>query len=271
MRACGVSLYRATAPLLMLGLLAGGFLLLVQERALARGKIQADRIDAEMRKLPPRGLNVSTRQWLGGRGGQIYHYSSFNPRTREIAQLTIFEVDPVSWRLVKQTFAPAVRHRNGAWQASAGWVQTFPEDGIPVRRPLPAGVLEGIEPPDYFGTETVQTGTMNMKQLRTYVADLQSSGADARGALVQLHQKIAFPAVTIVMTLIAIPFAVTTGRRGALYGIGLGIALSIAYWFILTIFGALGSAGMLPPALAAWAPNIFFAAGALYLLLTVRT
>jgi lipopolysaccharide export LptBFGC system permease protein LptF len=40
---------------------------------------------------------------------------------------------------------------------------------------------------------------------------------------------------------------------------------------MLTIFGAMGSAGVLPPVLAAWAPNIFFAAGAGYLLLTVRT
>jgi lipopolysaccharide export LptBFGC system permease protein LptF len=37
------------------------------------------------------------------------------------------------------------------------------------------------------------------------------------------------------------------------------------------VFGALGSGGVLPPALAAWAPNMLFTAGAAYMILTVRT
>jgi len=73
------------------------------------------------------------------------------------------------------------------------------------------------------------------------------------------------------MTLIAVPFAVTTGRRGAMYGIGIGIVLAISYWVTFSIFAALGTGGLLTPLLAAWAPNMLFGAGAVYLLLTVRT
>ncbi len=88
---------------------------------------------------------------------------------------------------------------------------------------------------------------------------------------VNLQNKLAFPLVTLVMTALAIPFAVTTGRRGALYGIGLAIILSVGYWLATTLFLAAGRAGMLPPALAAWATNILFLAVAGYLVLTVRT
>ena len=73
------------------------------------------------------------------------------------------------------------------------------------------------------------------------------------------------------MTLLAVPFAVSTGRRGALYGIGVGIVFAISYWLIMTVFFALGTGGVLPPLLAAWAPNILFGAAGLYLILTVRT
>ena len=73
------------------------------------------------------------------------------------------------------------------------------------------------------------------------------------------------------MTLIALPFAVTTGRRGAMYGIGIGIAVALSYWMIISIFAAIGSAGLLTPIISAWAPNILFGATAVYLLLTVRT
>ena len=271
MRACGISLYRAAAPLIVLGLLGSGVLFLVQEKMLARGRVQAEAISDQMRGRAPRGSNVLTRRWMAGRSGQLYHYASFDPRAAQLSRLSTFEIDTESWRIAKQTFSPRARFRDGVWMADAGWVQTFPADGPPARSPLPAGPLEGIEPPGYFGTEVNNATNMSLPELKRYVADLESSGADAAPARVEYHRKIAFPLVAVIMTLLAVPFAVTTGRRGALYGIGLGIALSIAYWFILTMFGAMGTAGVLPPMLAAWAPNLFFAAGAGYLLLTVRT
>ena len=89
--------------------------------------------------------------------------------------------------------------------------------------------------------------------------------------MVSLQRKISFPLVTVVMTLLAVPFAVTTGRRGALYGIGVGIVFAIVYWIALAVSGALGAGGVLTPALAAWTPNMLFGSAALYLLLTVRT
>ncbi|MEX2271311.1 MAG: LPS export ABC transporter permease LptG [Vicinamibacterales bacterium] len=271
MRACGISLYRAAAPLVLLGLLASAFLFVVQEKALARGRIRAEAIGDEIRGRPRQGLTLLTRRWQAGRGGQIYHYAGFNPRARELERLSIFEIDADAWRLTRQTYTPRARFRDGVWVADAGWVQTFPADGVAARTPRPAGPLPGIEAPDYFGAEITEADKMSLPQLRDHIADLDSSGASASEARVEYHGKMAFPLVAIVMTLIAVPFAVTTGRRGALYGIGLGIALSIAYWFILTIFGALGNAGILPPVLAAWAPNLLFAAGAGVLLLTVRT
>jgi lipopolysaccharide export LptBFGC system permease protein LptF len=73
------------------------------------------------------------------------------------------------------------------------------------------------------------------------------------------------------MTLIAVPFAVTAGRRGAMYGIGVGIVIAITYWVAFSVFAALGTGGVVAPMLAAWAPNLLFGAGAAYLLLTVRT
>ena len=86
-----------------------------------------------------------------------------------------------------------------------------------------------------------------------------------------MRTNLAFPFAAIIMTLLAVPFAVTTGRSGAIYGIGVGLVLAIVYRTALSLFGALGSGGWVDPTLAAWAPNILFAAAAVYMLLTVRT
>ena len=128
-----------------------------------------------------------------------------------------------------------------------------------------------IEPPDYFKNESPDAEQMTYGQLKAYVARLSASGADVVPHMVALQRKIAFPFVTVIMTLLAIPFAVTTGRRGALDGIGVGIVLAIVYWTTFILFTAIGSGGLLPPTLAAWASNILFGAAAAYMILTVRT
>ena len=103
------------------------------------------------------------------------------------------------------------------------------------------------------------------------VTQLRASGFNAVPDMVALQRKVSFPLVTLVMTLLGVPFAVTTGRRGALYGVGVGIVLAIVYWTTLSVFAAMGAGGLVAPTLAAWAPNILFGAAAAYMVLTVRT
>ena len=89
-----------------------------------------------------------------------------------------------------------------------------------------------------------------------YIASLESRGFDVAKLRVQLHRKLAFPMVGLVMTLLAVPFSFIVARRGALYGIGIAIVIAIVYWAVLGIFEALGNNALLHPALAAWAPNL---------------
>ena len=112
---------------------------------------------------------------------------------------------------------------------------------------------------------------MSYAQLGEYAERLGRSGVDVVAHQVALARKVAFPFVAVVMTLIGVPFAVTIGRSGAMAGIGVAIALAIVYWTTIVIFGAFGTGGALAPQIAAWAPNLLFAAAAVYLLLTVRT
>ena len=112
---------------------------------------------------------------------------------------------------------------------------------------------------------------MRFGELRSYIASLESRGFDVVKLRVQLHRKLAFPMVGLVMTLLAVPFSFVVARRGALYGIGIAIVIAIVYWAVLGIFSALGDNALLPPSLAAWAPNLIFGATGLYLMLTLET
>jgi lipopolysaccharide export LptBFGC system permease protein LptF len=77
--------------------------------------------------------------------------------------------------------------------------------------------------------------------------------------------------VTLVMAILAVPFALSMGRRGSLAGIGTAIGLAIAYWVVEGVFAAMGNVNTLPPMLAAWSPDLLFGMAGAYMLLRTPT
>jgi LPS export ABC transporter permease LptF/LPS export ABC transporter permease LptG len=279
MRACGISLYRTALPMVAFALAGSVMLFGMEERVLATANQRADRLNHLIRTGQPQTFGVLNRKWIVGNDGQVYHYQYYDPRKRELNSLSVFEFDPQTHALKSRMFVNKAtydpdREPQGEvpkWALDRGWKREF--DSATQANTFKAFDHVGarFEAADYFVTEAREPELMNFGQLRRYITELKASGYNVLEHEVGLHRKIAFPFVTLVMTLIAVPFAVTTGRRGAMYGIGVGIVLALVYWTMISIFAAFGQGGLIDPALAAWAPNLIFGAAAVYLLLTVRT
>jgi LPS export ABC transporter permease LptG/LPS export ABC transporter permease LptF len=277
MKACGISLYRLALPMFTMGLVAGGALVLLQETILGPSTQKAKELHQIIRGLNPQTLNLLVNRWLVGSRGQIYHYQTLDPVTRTLNGLEIYEFTPGMERITRrslfQTATFAAGEQADVWQVKHGWTREFDATGeLKLGSATPIGEEQRtLERADYFGTEERNPDYMGFRDLRTYTERLRAGGFDVTEQDVALWRKAAFPFVPLIMTLLAVPFAATIGRSGAMGGIGVGIALAISYWTVISIFAALGTGGALPPMLAAWAPNLIFGAGALYLLLKART
>ena len=112
---------------------------------------------------------------------------------------------------------------------------------------------------------------MTLSELRRAIADLSHSGFDVLDLRIALQSKIAFPLTCMVMVMVGLPFSFSVGKRGALYGVAIGIAIGLDYWGLTGLFEQMGRYEILPPMLSAWGPNLLFGAGGLYLFLTSRT
>ena len=278
MKACGISLYRVALPMLVGSMLTGGLLFLMEQTVLGPSNRRAESIRHVMRGGSPQTFDVLNRRWIVGSRGQIYHYSFYDPRAQQLNALSIYEFGPNMQTLAARRYAERASFVGGegdlavdAWHAEQGWVREFDEDGA--TRDF-AAFQESeltIEPAEYFQTQRPDPAFMSYTQLREYVQTLRESGFDVMAQEVALERKISFPFITLIMTLLAVPFAVSMGRGGAMYGVGAGIVLAISYWVAFSVFAAMGAGGLLTPVLAAWAPNLLFGAGAVYLVLTVRT
>ncbi|HMF43746.1 MAG TPA: LptF/LptG family permease [Polyangia bacterium] len=269
MKACGISLYRVAAPLLVLALAWSGVLYGLEQQVMAKANQRAEALDATIRGRSPRTSNPLLRRWVVARDGAIYHYDAFDAVGKSLLNLTVYRPQKDAWALESQLFSRHVRYENGAWVGVKGWEQNYTvrKGGYEVfpQRPV------ALEPPDYFETAAPLAEMMTVPQLRRYIEELSASGFNVVPLTIDLQKKLAFPFVTVVMTLLAIPFGMTTGKRGTLYGIGIGIVLALSYWIVMGAFGAIGKAGVLAPVMAGWAPNILAAGSAAYLLLTART
>ncbi len=153
-----------------------------------------------------------------------------------------------------------------------GWERTFSDDEISNYRTFVVGDFPEIrEHPQYFKKEEKLADEMSFNELLAYIHDLRQGGFDTMRLRVQLNRKLAYPLITLVMAMLAVPFALSMGRRGSLAGIAVAIGVAIAYFMVDGTFEAMGNVNMLPAVLAAWSPDLVFALAGGYLLLRSST
>jgi lipopolysaccharide export LptBFGC system permease protein LptF len=73
------------------------------------------------------------------------------------------------------------------------------------------------------------------------------------------------------MAVLAVPFSLSSGRKGTVTGIAVALSVGILYFVAAGLFEAMGNASQLPAAMAAWAPDVIFALLGGYLMLKVPT
>ncbi len=272
MKACGVSLYRTILPVVMMALAVSFVSFYLQENILPSTNRKAEEIWNVVEDRPPSHISRVDRRWvIGKQRDRIFHYRQIDTIASVFHQLTIYDIDPLSWTLSRRVFAEKASLREGEMTLSNAWSRDF-ESGVPVNFEQKEQLILPIaEDMSYFLKESKEPTQMDFNELRAYIQRSEEQGFETMRFKVDLHSKLAFPLVSLIMVLIGIPFAFSMGKRGALVGIGLAMIIVVVYWVALSVFRSMGYAGFLTPLLAAWGPNLLFGLIGVYLLFTVRT
>lgn len=273
-KACGVSVYRLLWPVLLAAGCLCGLQFVLGATWLPAFNQRQDALHDRIKGQPAQTYHHAGRQWVFGRGHDIYYFSFYDPQERALDGVTVFQLDAAHFRLARRIFARQARWDADArtWVFTQGWSRSFDAQGqTSFERFLVANFPGLSETPSYFATDTRQGTQMSYTELRRYVAALRASGYNVSRLSITLAQKIAYPLTTVIMALLAFPFALSVGRKGTVAGISVGIAVAIAYWTTSSLLQALGNLNQLPPAVAAWTPDAMFLGLGVYLLLRVPT
>ena len=279
-KATGISLYRLIIPIVTMAAVLAVVLFLFDQYYLPQANRKQEALRNQIKGRPTQTYLHPEQKWmfgqkpLPGEPGRIFYYEFFDPDRNEFANLSVFEFDPGTFQLTRRIFAKRVvwSRDSAGWVFENGWVRDVEGANVrDYRTFLETSFPEIRATPDYFKKEDLQSQEMNFGQLDHYIHDLQQSGFDTKRLSVALWHKLSYPLIAVVMAVLAIPFALSMGRRGSITGVAVAIAVALAYSVIDGLFGAMGNVNYLPASLAAWSADVLFGLVGGYLLLRTPT
>ncbi|HKB99511.1 MAG TPA: LPS export ABC transporter permease LptF [Terriglobales bacterium] len=273
-KATGISLYRLVVPVLIVSTLVAGVLFLSDQIYLPYTNKRQDALRNRIKGKPAQTYLRPDRKWIFGQHSDIYYYQFFDPEQNVFGGVSVFQFDPHTFQITHRITADRAHWSEamGRWVYEQGWERSLSGSAIETYRKFDVATYpELAEAPSYFKKEIKQSSEMSYEELRRYIRDLEQSGFDVVRLRVQLQKKIAYPLITLVMATLAIPFALSAGKRSAVAGVATAIGIGVVYWTASGLFEAMGNLSQLPPAVAAWSPDLVFGFIGGYLILRLPT
>ena len=279
MKASGISLYRIVIPVLVITCVLAASLFIFDELYLPQANKRQEALRNVIKGRPAQTMAKPGQNWIfgqqqPGKPGHIFYYEYFDADQESFGNITIFEFNPETFSISRRIFATSAHWEPQLheWVFEHGWERTFNGEAISNYRTFDINSFPGItEPPSYFTREVRLSSEMTFQELSRYIRDLRQRGFDTMRLRVQLNVKLSYPLITLIMAVLAVPFALTMGKRGSLAGIAVAIGVAIAYTVVSRTFEAMGNVNLLPAFLAAWSPDVIFALAGGYLLLKSST
>ena len=161
-KACGVSMYRLTVPILAGGLLLSGGLFAFDHYWVPDADRIQDAIRSEIKGRPAQTYLDPSRTWFYGLEDRIYNYKYFDQKANVMLGVNVFEIDPETFRLKKHIAAERARWEPAlnAWVFQNGWSRDLKGYESAAVFDFAGGVEvfpELKETPDYFVKEALQS------------------------------------------------------------------------------------------------------------------
>jgi lipopolysaccharide export system permease protein len=257
MRSSGLSVQRICLPLLILSLVicCGTFFWnegLVPIFAHRAGIIYK----TEIKNKQQQSLFGTRDIWIRG-DSSFVNVDNFDTKTRALEGVIIFLLNR-DFSLRGLLEIPYARWTGKEWEAKEGTEWRFLPDGKLTSTQVTTSAPVA-ETPDDLKLLARDAEEFTYFDLQKQIADMKSKGIDTRTYEVDLQTKLAIPLISILMVLIAIPFALKKHISGGVaLSFGVAMVIGFSYWVLSAFCISLGHSGALVPWIAAWLPNAIF-------------
>lgn len=274
MRSAGMATGTALAMLLKVGMvfvlmtfLFGEFVAPASSRYAESMKLSA--IGANQKKEFRTGLWTKDLVRENGLSGEVIGSRFLNVKEitpeRKLKGVRVYEFDKRFQLSREVTAARAEYAGNNVWRLSEVTETTFPktlsaEDIAKVRSQyFPSREVVSEVTPDILAVLFADPDRMSAYDLAAFTRHLAENKQDSERYEIAFWKKMIYPFVTLVMMMLALPFAYLHVRSG---GVSLkifsGIMIGMVFYLINSLFSHLGLLNTWPPVMTAMVPSILF-------------
>ena len=271
-KSSGISLYRISLPLLLIGFLLSIASFFFDDAIVipaTRKRVEIEQNQMKRRRKVRK--TVYTNIMFQDSPTRNVVISRFDTRRNIGTTVTIQQIqDNV---LLERIDARKIEWRpeKNAWLLRDFKIRDFSKNGTErVSDTIKDSLLAlNLRPEDITKT-SLDPETMRYRELAEFIRRLQESGNDPRKWEVNLHYKIAFSFTNFIVILFGLPLAAVKERKGISFGAGMSLLVIFIYYGFIKFGQVMGYKGILSPLLSVWIGNIVFLLCGAYLLYKIR-
>ena len=123
LKACGVSIYRAAASVLVMTLALSAFIFVLQEYFLPYANQRQDNLRNTIKGRPIQTYYQAGRRWIFGEGNRLYRYNHFDSERSVFAEISIYSLDINNGRFMEHVYAQKAEWDGASqeWILANGW------------------------------------------------------------------------------------------------------------------------------------------------------
>lgn len=218
---------------------------------------------------------------MRGKDGSVVRVGLYLPEREIYQSVTIFRFSPDG--LDERIDAQTAQWQNDGWMLNKVRSTSIASGKI---SDAPKLFYTGIESPRIFQGEVWKVEEMSLTELLGYRKRLQEAGFRNIKLTVDISSRLAYPLINLFMLLLGISLSVggdqqllqrcyqlrifqNTHAHSGVVSAGIGLMISLFYWFGYSFCLSLGYAGTLPPTITPWIVPTLFSGISAYLFLNI--
>ncbi|MFC1568552.1 LptF/LptG family permease [Candidatus Margulisiibacteriota bacterium] len=255
LRTSGISLFRISAPILVIGILVSLAAFINSERIVPHANQVANNIIRQIiykKPLPEVKQNV----FFKDAHDRHYYARRVNMQTKTMENIMVYEV--TNEKFPRVILAESATFAGRVWDLKNGTIHKYDREGYlnyeAAFADMKLNVSEDVL--TFSGPKT--PAEMDSNELKAQIGILDKGGVNTHALKTELLTKYSLPLTCFVFALIGVPFSLTSPRSGRTWGVVMTIVFMFTFYVFASVFRSLGRGAILPPVLAAFTPQAAF-------------
>lgn len=255
LRTSGVTFFRISVPILVLGLMVSLLSYITNEKIAPYANHVSENIIRSIvlkQPLPEIRENIFFKDAYN----RYFYIQKFDTRTKNLENIMVYEIN--GEKLPSVMTAQRAQLNNLILTLKEGIIHKFDEKGFLSYEANFAEMVLNLNEDPLTASNQKTTIEMNSRELSSQIKALEKGGVSTSALRTDLFMKFSVPFTCLIFALIGLPLSLPGIRGSRTWGLVLTIVIMFTFYVFASVFRSLGRGGLLTPLMAAWTPQILF-------------